>query len=85
MKQEAQRELETKNMAIILDLHAVSEAVSLSEAQIKLLVRQDKFPKPRMLSERRVGWLTREVKEWAESRPVSELLPPPNAGIRKAG
>lgn len=68
---------------IYLDLQAVAEAVSLSEATVKRLVREVKFPKPRMLSGRRVAWLTSEVETWAQSRPVSDILPPPNTGNRK--
>ena len=30
-----------------------------------------------------MGWLLREVMEWAETRPVSELPPPPNTGNRR--
>ena len=37
----------------------------------------------RQLSGQRVGWLVREVQEWAESRPVSNLPPPPNTGAPK--
>jgi prophage regulatory protein len=68
---------------IYLDLQAVAEAVSLSEASVKRLVREEKFPKPRMLSGRRVAWLTSEVEVWAASCPVSDILPPPNTGNRK--
>lgn len=68
---------------IYLDLPSVSEVVSLSSASIQRLVRENSFPKPRVLSGRRVAWLTREVEEWAEARPVSDLPPPVNAGIRK--
>jgi prophage regulatory protein len=68
---------------IYLDLQAVSDALSLSEASVKRLVREDKFPKPRMLSGRRVAWLTNEVEAWAQGRPVSDILPPPNTGNRK--
>lgn len=45
------------------------------------LVRETDFPKPRKISSNRVGWLVREVTEWAKLRPVSDL-PPPNCGIR---
>ncbi|WP_080409329.1 helix-turn-helix transcriptional regulator [Burkholderia ubonensis] len=65
---------------IYLDLPAVAEAVSLSEATIQKLVRENKFPKPRILSDRRVAWLTREIETWAEGCPVSDLAPPPNTG-----
>ena len=66
-----------------LDLVDVGEAVSLSTGSIQALVRKGDFPKPRLLSARRVGWLTREVEEWAEARPISNCLPPPNSGGRR--
>ena len=68
---------------IFLGLQAVADAVSLSEASVKRLVREGGFPKPRMLSGRRVAWLTAEVEAWAHARPVSDILPPPNTGNRK--
>lgn len=49
----------------------------LSVPTVKELVRKGQFPAPRALSARRVGWLRREVDEWAESRPVSTMLPGP--------
>lgn len=67
---------------LYLDLHAVCEIVNLAPATLQDMVRQDEFPKPRKLSARRVGWLVREVEEWAEQRPISDLLPPPNTGSR---
>lgn len=68
---------------IYLDLERTCSFVSLGESTVQELVREDKFPKPRKLSGRRVGWLVRELEEWAESRPVSEQLPPPNTGAKK--
>jgi len=47
---------------------------------VQALVRAGEFPPPRKISSRRVGWLLREVEEWAEARPVSDLLPPANTG-----
>ena len=67
---------------LYLDLPAVATALSLSEATVQKLVRESKFPKPRLLSDRRVAWLTREVEAWAESCPESDLAPPPNTGHR---
>jgi prophage regulatory protein len=66
-----------------LDKAAVAEAVALSESTVEKLVRENEFPKPRILSGRRVAWLVREVEEWAEARPVSDLLPPENTGSRR--
>jgi len=63
---------------IMIDLEAVSEVTGLSESTIQSLIRVDEFPKPRKASTRRSCWLLREIEEWAESRPVSDVLPPPN-------
>lgn len=68
---------------LYLDLHAVAVCVALSESTVQELVRQGQFPKPRQLSGRRVAWLVREVSEWAESRPASDLPPPPNTNAKK--
>ena len=68
---------------LYLDLPAVSQAVSLAETTIQGQVREGSFPAPRQISGRRVGWLVREVEEWAESRPKSDLPPPKNTGRRK--
>lgn len=68
---------------LYLELTAVAAAVSLAETTIQREVRDGKFPAPRQLSGRRVGWLVREVEEWAENRPISDLPPPPNTGKRK--
>lgn len=70
-------------MPIFLDKQAVCSALSLSERVWEQLVQSGQAPKPRQLSGRRVGWLLREVQEWAESRPVSELPPPPNTANRR--
>lgn len=66
-----------------LDKPAVCAFLSLKESTIDELVRQEHFPKQRKLSAKRVGWLVRELEEWAESRPVSDLLPPANTGAKK--
>ncbi|MFP3187112.1 MAG: AlpA family phage regulatory protein [Paraburkholderia sp.] len=47
------------------------------------MVREGTFPEPRLLSGRRVGWLAREVQEWADRRPVADLLPPSSIHVRK--
>ena len=80
MTTRAKSRLEASLKPIYLDLPTVASVVSLSEANIQKLVREDRFPKPRMLSGRRVAWLTREVEEWAEACPMSDLPPPPNTG-----
>lgn len=68
---------------IYLELPDVSSVLTLASATIQKMVRDGEFPPPRQLSGRRVGWLLREVEEWAETRPVSDLPPPPNTGKRR--
>lgn len=69
---------------IYFDLETLAAALSVSESTVQALVRDDKtFPRQRQISQRRVGWLRREVLEWAESRPISALLPPENTGSKK--
>ena len=66
-----------------LDKQSVCDFVAVRETTLDDLVRKGDFPKPRILSARRVGWLVRELEEWAEARPVSDLLPPANTGASK--
>ncbi|NML24293.1 helix-turn-helix transcriptional regulator [Zoogloea dura] len=73
----------TNPKRLYVTLEEAAEIVSLSASTVQELVRKKDFPAPRMLSGRRVGWLLREVEEWAESRPLSDLLPPPNTGAKK--
>lgn len=63
---------------LYVDLPTVAAMVALSESSIQRRVRENRFPKPRQVSLRRVAWLLREIEEWAEGQPVSELLPPHN-------
>jgi len=62
------------------DRDTVASAISVSVDTIERLVQKGAFPKPRQITEKRVGWLVREVEEWAESRPVSSNLPVANCG-----
>lgn len=68
-----------------IDLPETAKYIALSESTVQNLVRKSEFPKPRLLSGRRVAWLVREVDAWAEDRPVAELLPPANSGCGKGG
>lgn len=68
---------------IYVSLEAVAELVDLGESTIQKMCTTSEFPAPRMLTGRRVGWLVREVEEWAEQRPISNLLPPPNTGKKR--
>lgn len=68
---------------LLIDLPTVAEVLSLSVSTVQALVRAGDFPKPRRMSGNRVGWLVREVEEWAETRPESDIAPPANTGARK--
>ena len=68
---------------LYLDTPDTCHHVALSESTLQKMVRDKTFPSPRVLSGRRVGYLVRELEDWAESRPVSDLLPPANTGAKK--
>jgi prophage regulatory protein len=59
------------------------EATTLSASTIDEEIRQGRFPKPRQIAGRRVGYLVEEVVEWARTRPVSDQPPPANTGAKK--
>ena len=52
-------------------------ALGISEGTLEALVRRGDLPKPRKISAARVGWLWRELQEFAEGLAVSELPPGP--------
>lgn len=68
---------------LAVELKVASAMTSLSESTLQSLVRSGAFPAPRKMSDRRVCWLVREIEEWLEGRPVSDLPPPPNTGTKK--
>jgi prophage regulatory protein len=65
-------------------LDDVAAVLSLSTRGVQRLVQEGNFPKPRAVSTRRVAWLVREIEEWAELREFADMLPPANAGQRRA-
>lgn len=66
---------------MLLELPILAKVVALSESAIQGLVRKGEFPQPKKLSDRRVAWDVDEVRQWVKSRPVSDILPPPNTGV----
>ena len=68
---------------MFVDKQEAARILSLSESTFEELIRKNEFPKARRLSSRRVGWLVREVEEWAESRPVAELFRRPTLAAAK--
>lgn len=68
-----------------IDADTAAAYVSLSLSTIESLERAGEFPRRRQLSGRRVGFLVRELDEWLESRPTSDLLPVINCQYGRAG
>lgn len=68
---------------LYVDLAQLLVLLPLSESTLQQLQREGRFPRPRVLSDRRVAWLVTEVEEWAAARPHSDLPPPPNTGAPK--
>lgn len=69
----------------VLDIDQVAAYLSLSARTVNSMVQKNDFPKPRQLSGRRVAYLVRELDEWLESRPMSDLPPPVNCEFGRAG
>ena len=67
----------------VLNREQAAAFTALSVSTMENLIRENAFPRPRLLGVRRVGWLVRELTEWAESLPVSDQLCPPNTGAPK--
>jgi prophage regulatory protein len=63
-----------------LDKPSIAEFVCLSVDTLERMVQRGEFPASRQISTKRVGWLVREVEEWAEARPRSTGLPVANCG-----
>lgn len=54
----------------LLRLPAVKAMTGLGRDSIYRLAREDRFPKPRKLTERSSAWREDEVLAWIESRPA---------------
>ena len=53
---------------VILRCRAVSAKTGLSVSSLYELISVDAFPKPIVLSKRRVGWVLSEVEDWLRGR-----------------
>lgn len=65
---------------VFVDLDSAALMLAVSPSTVQQLVRDGVLSPPRKISKGRVGYLVRELEEFAESRPVSNLPPPPNTG-----
>lgn len=60
----------------MLRLPAVIAMAGIGRDTIYKLVRNGEFPRPRKLTDHCTGWREDEIREWIESRPVSDLRSP---------
>jgi predicted DNA-binding transcriptional regulator AlpA len=60
-------------------------SLSISESLLDILVARGEAPKPRKITPGRSGWHVDDLREFARTRPVSDLLPPPGCGYGRAG
>jgi len=70
---------------VFLDYPGVARLLNVSSSTVQKMVREGDLPRPRRISARRVGFLVRELVEWVEARPVSELPPPVNCEYGRPG
>ena len=66
----------------VLSIKQISEATGLSPVTIWRKEKAGEFPVRRQLGSRRVGWLTREVDEWLEATPKSEITSPKKGQLK---
>jgi prophage regulatory protein len=65
---------------LLLDADKAAAALDMSTSLMQKLAAMGLFPKPRKVSSGKANYLVEDLKEWARTRPVSDLLPPPNSG-----
>ena len=56
----------------ILRRREVEALVGLTRSTIYGMMSAGKFPRPRRLGRRSVGWLSDDIAAWLESRPVAD-------------
>lgn len=60
-----------QNSVNILRLSLLRKKVGLSTSTIYLMMSQGRFPRPRKIGKRAVGWLELEIDDWLLSRSAS--------------
>lgn len=70
---------------LYLDRDAAALFLSISRSTFEGLVAKGEAPKARQVSAGRVGWLVEELEAYGRTRPVADMLPPPNSGFGRAG
>lgn len=57
----------------------------MSVSTFEALTRKEELLKPRMVAGRLVGWPVDNLRAWANSRPISDQLPPRDCGGGRKG
>ena len=53
----------------ILRINEVKNITSMSNSTIYELIKTNKFPRPKRIGKRAVGWLENDIQAWLDSRP----------------
>lgn len=61
---------------LILLWEDVLSQVPLDEDEIRQQIVDGRFPKPRQLSPKKIGWIASEVAQWLQDLPEREANPP---------
>ena len=64
----------------VLNQKQLTEITGLSAVTVWRREKIGEFPRRRQLGSRRVGWIAREVEDWINARPASEIIAPSNCG-----
>ena len=57
-------------MTPMIRMPEVAKTTSLSKSTIYDLIKANKFPRPKRLGKRAVGWLADDIQNWIENRPL---------------
>lgn len=55
----------------LISMREVKEMTGKSRSTIWRWIRDGKFPKPRQVGTRDIGWLESEIEEWVQALPMS--------------
>ena len=57
-------------MERILRIKDILEITGMSNSTIYEMIKSNEFPRPKRLGKRAVGWLSDDIKNWLDSRPL---------------
>ena len=60
-----------KRGLMILTEKQLLDILPFGRSTLRKKIKNKEFPAPRQVSERRIGWLDSEVKEWEKNTPIA--------------